>query len=180
MLTFNLKNLLRRKRKRRRAAIEKPRSTVAGYYRSEILLPLRQPALLHPTPCLWLREQVRRICRKRVGTELAAFLNELAEESNDSIVRSALFKKCLELRRGYLESHKEYSDRRLIMLAERHNLFDKWEGIHILGCYGKETAQRYLQEAIAQEKDEMLSHAMRNALRKIEANQKRRREERGF
>ena len=84
------------------------------------------------------------------------------------------------LNHEYLQSFREYSDRALIQLAERENLFDKWEGVYFLGCYGGGSALDYLHKKLKKEKDQILLQTIKRAIVKIEKNIDTKKLERGF
>lgn len=150
------------------------------YYRQVIKTRPRLSAETFANDEIAQREQILGLCRKRLSTEMVGLLAELHAESDDCVIRSALARKIHELRRGYLQSHKEYSDRRLIMLAERDNLFDKWEGIYILGCFGGSEALRFARARLQEETDSVLRQALQQAICRIERTQEKKKRERGF
>ncbi|MFQ5652155.1 MAG: hypothetical protein ACE5IY_19675, partial [bacterium] len=137
-------------------------------------------AIVHPRNDLWQRQQILTLCRKRLSTQTVAALETLYASTGDVVCRQQLARKIHLLRRDYLDAHREYSDRRLVMLAERENLFDKWEGIHILGCFGGDEALQYLKERLGTEDEPLLEHTIRQAMKKLRDKKKRMKKERGF
>ena len=114
------------------------------------------------------------------STTTKAILIELSTATDDAFTRSLLVKKIYALRVGYLQSFKEYSDRALILVAEREKEFDQWEGIYILGCFGKDGALKYLQTRTATEQNKLLRQTIERAIEKIKINKKKRKQKRGF
>ncbi|NIR49980.1 hypothetical protein GWO43_15895 [candidate division KSB1 bacterium] len=136
--------------------------------------------ILHPNNSLNVRQKVQTLCKQSASTQLVYVLERLYQRSDDVISRSMLAKKTVMLQRGYLESHKEYSDRALIRLTEREKLFDKWEGFYILGCFGGEKSISYLEEQLEKENNQLLKQTIKRSIHKIKANIQKKIEERGF
>ncbi|RMF61826.1 MAG: hypothetical protein D6743_13060 [Calditrichaeota bacterium] len=168
----------RRKKGKRKRGRGKP--AAASFYEQMLLLPAAGQEIKHPTSEIWLTRQLEKLCQKRLSTQMVGLLERLVALSDGPVTRSMLLKKALKLRKDYLDSFKEYSDRALILLTQREKRFDKWEGIHILGCFGKEGARKYLQERAEAEPDPLLKAAMFHAAEKITSNLERRKRERGF
>ncbi len=167
----------RRKQKVSRLA---PPSTVLTYYWNLVAEVTAEPGIPHPNRELYLRTQIHHLIRKSLGTRTVEVLERLYELTEDSLDRVRLAKKALALRRGYLEWHKEFSDRALIRLSEREKLFDKWEGIYILGCFGGERAKAYLEKQLTVETDALLAQVMSRSIAKIEGHIKQKVQERGL
>ncbi|TDI82210.1 MAG: hypothetical protein E2O79_06830 [Caldithrix sp.] len=108
------------------------------------------------------------------------FLGKLSTVTADAFTRTLLAKKIYALQVGYLQSFKEYSDRALIRLAEREKEFDQWEGIYILGCFGKDSVLKYLQARAATEQNKLLLQTIRRAIEKVGINKEKRKQKRGF
>ncbi|MFQ5769001.1 MAG: hypothetical protein ACE5HX_00590 [bacterium] len=142
--------------------------TSVDYYRETLFYELEEWRLPHPNQELWFRRNVEALCRKALSTQVKVLLDELYQKIDDVVLRGMLAKKMYLLNRDYLQSFHEYSDRALIQLAERENLFDKWEGIYILGCYGGRVALEYLRKRMKTEKAPLLIQTIRNAIYKIE------------
>jgi hypothetical protein len=104
----------------------------------------------------------------------------LQAETDDAICRKLLAVKSYLLRRGYLQSFKEYSDRALILRCAEGNLFDQWEGIFILGSFGGTEGVKYLRSRLKTAPDDILRHAIRRSIERIGENRERKRKERGF
>lgn len=129
---------------------------------------------------LQVRDRIIKLCRRPLSTQTVSFLEELYDGSGDAVVRSLLARKCCALRRDYLQSFREYSDRALFLLAQRENFVDKWEGIYILGCYGSERAIPELQKWRVSETDQLLIRTIGRAIEKIANKKKQKIRERGF
>ncbi|MFQ5675405.1 MAG: hypothetical protein ACE5G1_05865 [bacterium] len=158
--------------------VRRPRAT--DYFDDLILGGYDELEIKHPTSELWLNDKIRTLCRKTSSTQFVWLLEKLGSSTTDPVVRGMVAKKTHLLRVGYLESFKEYSDRALIRLAEREKEFDQWEGIFILGCFGKQRARNYLQERLNCESNRLLAQTMERAIEKIKINEKKKRRERGF
>ena len=59
-------------------------------------------------------------------------------------------------------------------------MFDKWEGIYILGCFATKKAIAYLKERRTAEQSKLLIQAIDRAIQKIEFNAIKKLQERGF
>ncbi len=172
-------SFLKRKKKRRSRPTGERRAQVDFY--DELVRELSDSdALRHPTRELYFRARVDALLRKRLSTRLVRVLEALYRLAPDPITRSRLARKSLLLQRDYLNSFKEYSDRALIRLAERENLFDKWEGFYILAWFGGKTAKAYLVERLNQEEEGLLRQVMEWGIGRIELNLRKRAQERGF
>jgi hypothetical protein len=68
----------------------------------------------------------------------------------------------------------------LILLAQRENYFDKWEGIFILGCFASERVIAEIEARLLKEKDHILRQALQRAIEKIRNSKKQKIRERGF
>ena len=156
-----------------------PKSAV-DFYREDIIKQLNDLEIKHPNQTQWLKSKILAFCSKRLSTGLVTVLEELYQMANDAYCRKLVARKIHSLQVDYLMSFKEYSDRRLIMLAERQNIFDKWEGIYILGCFGGDEAQRYLEEKKPTERNPLFAHVMQQAILKIKRIKEKKRKERGF
>ena len=154
--------------------------SVADYFHDIILGGFKELNIKHPNDELWLNHKIRVLCKKSSSTQLIPFLGKLCTATDDAFTRSLLAKKIHELQTGYLQSFKEYSDRALILLAEREKEFDQWEGIYILGCFGKDGALKYLQTRTATEQNKLLRQTIERAIEKIKINKKKRKQKRGF
>lgn len=179
----------RKKKKQAKKKSKKGRShwkalpTVEDYYQDIILIPESKEAALeikHPNRQLWLRNQIAALCRKALSTQTVEFLERLSKTTEDAFSRGLLAKKSHLLRVGYLQSFKEYSDHALILLAEREKEFDQWEGIYLLGCFGKDGALKYLHTRAATEQTKLLRQTIERAIEKIKINKKKRKQKRGF
>lgn len=153
---------------------------VLEYFDDFILGGYEELEIKHPNNEIWLSNQIRLLCRKSSSTQLIPLLVNLSAVTRDDLTRAMLAKEMYQLRVGYLESFKEYSDRALILLAERENEFDRWEGIYILGCFGKDGALKYLQTRLSTEANQLLAQTINRAIEKIEINKEKRKRERGF
>jgi len=169
------------KRKKSRS-YRKVLPTVGNYYQDLILIPSREKILdiKHPNHELWFRNQIAALCRKALSTQTVELLEKLSETTEDAFSRGLLAKKIHLLRVGYLQSFKEYSDRALTLLAEREKEFDQWEGIYILGCFGKDSALKYLQTRAATEPNKLLLQTIKRAIENVGINKKKRKQKRGF
>lgn len=154
--------------------------TSADYYRETLFYELEEWRLPHPNQELWFRRNVEALCIKSLSTQAVALLEELYCKTDDVVLRGMLAKKMYLLNHEYLQSFREYSDRALIQLAERENLFDKWEGVYFLGCYGSGGALDYLNKKLEKEKDQILIQTIKRAIVKIEKNIDTKKLERGF
>lgn len=134
----------------------------------------------HPNNELWERAWIGDVCRQPLSTQAVRFLESVYERSGDTFVRSLLARKSYLLRRDYLQSFREYSDRALILLAQRENYLDKWEGMFILGCYGSERVIPEIESWLLKETDHILRQTMQRAIEKIRNSKKRKTRERGF
>jgi len=150
------------------------------YYIESILYELDTFEVKHPNRERWLRDKVFRLLSQRLSTGKVELLEELYSECDDDFTRKLLARKSYTLRHDYLMSHKEFSDRRLIMFAERETFAEKWEGIYLLGAFGKDKAHQYLAEKIETESNATLRHAMQAAMNKIKRNAEKKKKERGF
>lgn len=164
ILATMLKFLWRKKKRRAQPAIR----TALDYYRLQIYGRMDLLGCPHPNRTLWLRKQLLLFCKKRLSTACIPLLEEFSETTEDAIVRKLLVRKSFQLRKDYLNSFKEYSDRRLILLTQRSNLLENWEGIYILGCFGGDDALSYLNDRFQVEPDPTLMHALRQAMLRIE------------
>ena len=158
----------------------KPKISVTEYFDKIILGGLEELCIKHPNDELWLNHQIKMLCKKSSSTQLIPFLEKLSQATKDPFIKSLLAKKIYALQTGYLQSFKEYSDRALILLAEREKEFDQWEGIYILGCFGKDGALKYLKTRAATEENKLLLQTIVRASEKIRINKKKRKQKRGF
>lgn len=134
----------------------------------------------HPNDQLWFRGQCLAVCRKRLSTGTVVLLEALQSESDDPISRKMLARKSYTLRKEYLASFKEYSDRALILRCERGNLFDQWEGIFILGSFGGTEGTKYLRSRLNSEQNEVLRQVISRSIERIQENRERKKKTRGF
>ena len=178
-MTSIFRKIKKKNRKNRNAPI-KTNLSVTDYFHDIILGGFNELNIKHPNDELWLNHQIRVLCKKSSSTQLIPFLGKLCTASDDPFTRSLLAKKIHELQTGYLQSFKEYSDRALIRLAEREKEFDQWEGIYILGCFGKDSALTYLQTRAATEQNKLLLQTIKRAIEKVGINKKKRKQKRGF
>lgn len=151
-----------------------------GYYHEQILVHADSLECKHPNDEDWLRNEIVLLCGKRLSTAAVPLLERLYAKTSDAFCRKLLARKIHALRQDYLNSFKEYSDRRLLMLLDGDNFFDKWEGVYILGKFGRGEALQCLQELAAGEKEPVLQHALVAAARRIEKRRKEKKRQRGF
>lgn len=137
-------------------------------------------SIQHPSTQSWWQSHVVNICKQRLSTGTIPFLERLYAETSDSVLRGILARKIHWLRVEYLRSFREHSDRALILRAERKNLVDKWEGIYILGVYGRGTALKYLQALATQKNEQLLQFAIQRSIQKVKNNIKKKQSEKGF
>ena len=168
------------KKKKNKKSPTKPKFGITEYFDEIILDGFEEPNIKHPNNELWLNHQIKMLCKKSSSTQLIPFLEKLSTATDDSFTKGLLAKKILALQTGYLQSFKEYSDRALILLAEREKEFDQWEGIYILGCFGKDGALKYLKTRAATEENKLLFQTIVRASEKIRINKKKRKQKRGF
>ncbi|MCG8604834.1 hypothetical protein MJD09_07540, partial [bacterium] len=64
--------------------------------------------------------------------------------------------------------------------TQRENLFDKWEGIYILGYYGGERTIPYLHNLLSNENNSLLTQTIERSIHRIEENARRKLAKRGF
>lgn len=171
---------IKKKKRRNRNAPTKPNLSVTDYFHEIILGGFEELNIKHPNEELWLNHQIKMLCKKSSSTQLIPFLGKLSTVTDDAFTRSLLAKKIYALQTGYLQSFKEYSDRALIRLAEREKEFDQWEGIYILGCFGKDGALKYLQTRAATEQNKLLLQTIKRAIEKVGINKEKRKQKRGF
>ena len=171
---------MKKKKRRNKDSPAKPSLSISDYFHKIILGGFEELDIKHPNEELWLNHQIRMLCKKSSSTRLIPFLGKLSTATDDAFTRSLLAKKIHALQVGYLQSFKEYSDRALILLTEREKEFDQWEGIYILGCFGKDGALKYLQTRAAKEPNKLLLQTIERAIEKIEINKKKRKQKRGF
>ncbi len=152
----------------------------SDFYRSEIYGQSELWAFPHPNHDLWLRNKLLNLARKRLSTECISLLEELYDFTRDPFTRKMLARKIHLLRVDYLSSFKEHSDRGLIRLVEREGLFDRWEGIYILGYFGGDEATKYLRGQLALEQNCLLTHAIEQALIRIKKKKAEKARLRGF
>ena len=181
-MIFKRKKKRRKSRKRKRKPVENQTRvpSPSEYFRQEIFCDFEAWQIRHPNYDLWLRHQIKMLCKKSVSTQLVLFLDELLRKTGDTISRGLLARKIYQLQTHYLQSFKEYSDRALILLTQREKLFDKWEGIHILGHFGGKRAVPYLRELLSQENNLLLIQTIESSISRIEANAKKKALKRGF
>lgn len=153
---------------------------ITDYYRENILAESESLGDEYPNSQVLLSKQITALCKKSLSTGSVPLLEELYLKTEDAFLRKLLAKKIYSLRVDYLKSFKEYSDRRLIMLAQRENLFDKWEGIYILGCFGGDEALKYLRERSQTEKNKLLAETIIQSIHRINKNKQQKKSERGF
>lgn len=139
-----------------------------------------QISFRHPNNYLWLREQCLLVCRKRLSTGNVFLLEALQVETSDPMSRKRLAVKSYLLRKEFLQSFKEFSDRALILRCERGNLFDQWEGIFILGSFGGTEGVKYLLSRLKTESNEILRHVICRSMERIRENRERKKKQRGF
>lgn len=177
-----MKKSKKRKIKKKKFKVSQKASfpTLADYFRDYIFETTEDWSIENPNNEIWMRNQIKTICNKSLSTQTIKFLGELYEKTNDVVMRGLLARKIYLLRKDYLSSYKEYSDRALILLAERKKLVDKWEGIYILGCFGGTSALEYLKEQLIKEKDQLLIQTIKRAIYKIEKGIEIKTLERGF
>ncbi len=125
-------------------------------------------------------QQILRVCSQRLSTQSVVLLERLYARAGEGFTRKLLARKIYKLRHDYLNSYKEHSDRSLIMLVERDNWFDRWEGVFILGYFGGDAATKYLEERMLHEPCTDLVYAMQQALSRIKRKRKERKLKRGF
>ncbi|TDI85959.1 MAG: hypothetical protein E2O76_08790 [Caldithrix sp.] len=171
---------LKKREKRTKGSRVKLSLSVTDYFHDIILGGFNELNIKHPNDELWLNHQIRVLCKKSSSTQLIPFLGKLCTATDDAFTRSLLARKIHELQTGYLQSFKEYSDRALILLAEREKEFDQWEGIYILGCFGKDSALKYLETRAVTEQNKLLRQTIARASEKIKINKKKRKQKRGF
>ncbi len=171
---------LRKKKQRSKNLSTESKLSVSDYFDEIILGGFGELTIKHPNDEIWLNHQIKMLCKKSSSTQLIPFLEKLSTVTEDTLTRSLLAKKIHTLQTGYLQSFKEYSDRALILLAEREKEFDQWEGIYILGCFGKDGALKYLKTRAATEQNMLLLQAIQRASEKIKINKKKRKLKRGF
>ncbi|MFQ5770217.1 MAG: hypothetical protein ACE5HX_06755 [bacterium] len=174
----NLKKLFEQTTDKDIPKISFPRSD--EYYWNRIFESDEEYLIFHPTIEIHFRNKIEKLCKKPLSTRSVELLERLYQRAEDVMSRSLLAKKILSLQRDYLQSFKWHSDRALIMLAERENLFDKWEGIFILGCFAGKNAIVYLQDLCRKANNELIIQTTERAIQKIELNVKKKIRERGF
>lgn len=155
------------------------KNPVSEFYNERILDQLDVLEIKHPSRKQWLNHEIFRLFKQRLSTGKIEFLEKIYEVCEDDYTRKLVARQIHILRQDYLKSHKEYSDRRLIMFAEREKFADKWEGIYLLGEFGKDQARQYLAKKIETENDGTLKQAMQTAMIKIKRNAEKKRKERG-
>ncbi|MFQ5604225.1 MAG: hypothetical protein ACE5HS_13240 [bacterium] len=160
--------------------IDLPVRNVYDYFWDEIFLEEGDFENVLPNHEIDFHQNIRAFCNKRLGTSAVRILEALYQKATDVLVRVDLARKIYALQKDYLQSFKEYSDRALMLLTEREKLFDKWEGIYILGCFGSKSTIPYLQKRRAHETNQLLKKTMERAIQKIEINAKKKIRERGF
>ncbi len=171
---------LNKKKQRTKDSPGKLSLSVTDYFHDIILGGFEELNIKHPNDELWLNHQIRALCKKSSSTQLIPFLEKLCTATDDALTRSLLAKKIHALQTGYLQSFKVYSDRALIRLSESEKEFDQWEGIYILGCFGKNGALKYLQTRSVTEQNKLLRQTIERAIEKIKINKKKRKQKRGF
>ncbi len=176
-MTFNLFNSKRNSRSEDR---ENALVSISDYLRCEIISSSQSWFEQDLNSELRLRDRIMKLCRRPLSTQTVSFLEELYDGNGDAVVRGLLARKCYALRRDYLKSFREYSDRALVLLAQREKFLDKWEGIYILGCYGSERAIPQLQKWRASETDQLLIQTIERAIDKIRKKKIKKIRERGF
>lgn len=164
------KSRKRKHKKKQVKAYTQSIPTFADYFGDILFEDIEEWSIPHPNQELWFRRTVETVCGKSLSTQTLEFLDELYQKSNDVVMRGLLARQIHLLRYEYLQSFKEYSDRALILLAEREKLFDKWEGIYILGCFGGSRALAYLRKQLNKEKEQLLLQTIKRAVDKIEKN----------
>ncbi|MFQ5863769.1 MAG: hypothetical protein ACE5IW_00910 [bacterium] len=173
------KSKKRKAKKKQVKAHAKSIPTFADYYRDDLFETYPEWSIPHPNHELWIRRHIENLLYRPLSTQSVILLEELYQETNDVVLRALLAKRIHILRRDYLQSFREYSDRALILLAEREKMFDKWEGIHILGCFGGSSAVEYLRKRLDNEKNQLMIRTIKRALYKIEKNIETKAYERG-
>lgn len=126
-----------------------------------------------------LVNRVLDLVSRQLSTGAVAYLMELCDRLPDSGLRMAAAKRAHLLRHEYLESHKEFSDRALILLAEREKLAERWEGIYLLGVFAGESGRQYLEQQLP-DLNPVLKHAAAQAIKKIHRRLQAKKQERGF
>ncbi len=134
----------------------------------------------HANNEIWERAWIAHLCRQRLSTQAVGFLESVYEQSRDAFLRGLLARKSYLLRRDYLQSFREYSDRALLLLAQRENYFDKWEEMFILGCFGSARVIPEIESWLLNEKDYILRETMQRAIEKIRSSKKQKIRDRGF
>jgi hypothetical protein len=127
-----------------------------------------------------LRLLVTQLIQRRLSTGAVGYLEELYDRLPSVELRTMVAKRAHQLRREYLASYKEFSDRALIQLSRRDLLLEKWEGIYLLGYFGGGDAQRYLTRCLRDGLDAPLKQAAETAIVKIERRRQAKLRERGF
>lgn len=155
-------------------------SDFSDFFRHTVLDDYADWSIKHPNNELWFRNQAAELCRKRLSTAAIPLLEDLYANIQNAFARGLLAKEIYYLRKQYLLSFKEYSDRALILLCERENFFDIWEGIYILGCFGGDAALKYLNKRLHNESDRLLSDTIKRSIQKIKINKERKKRQRGF
>lgn len=167
------------KSKRRIKKSKLYKKPVSDFYNERILEQLDVFEFKHPNKKQWLSHEIFRLFKQKLSTGKIEFLEKIYDVCEDDFTRKLVARRIYLLRQGYLKSHKEYSDRRLIMFAEREKFADKWEGIYLLGEFGKDNSRQYLVEKIKTETDATLKKTMQTAILKIKRNAAKKRKVRG-
>lgn len=157
-----------------------PKPDFSSFFRQTVLDDYADWSVKHPNNEVWLRNQIAQLCRKQLSTATIPLLERLYRNAEDAFARALLAKQMYYLRKQYLQSFKEYSDRALILLCNRENYFDIWEGIYILGCFGGDAALKYLNKRLSNENDPLLNQTIRRSIQKIKINKERKKRQRGF
>lgn len=163
-----------------RKACRPPRIPDLGEFHRDVTFRAAPWAIVHPSRQSWWQEEVLQLCRQRLSTGTLPLLEQLYGETSDPFLRGVLARKIHWLRLEYLRSFKEHSDRALILLTHHEKLVDKWEGIYILGEYGRGTALKYLQALATEKNEQLLQQAIQRSIQKIKNNIKRKQSEKGF
>jgi len=127
-----------------------------------------------------LQRLVAELVERQLSTRAVEYLEELYDRLPDAGLRAMVARRAYRLRREYMVSFKEFSDRALIQLAKRSDRAAQWEGLYLLGTYGGQGALQFLQEGLENGFEPALAQAARVAIRKIHLRLEEKRRERGF
>jgi hypothetical protein len=127
-----------------------------------------------------LENLIGELVGRQLSTRAVDYLEDLYERLPNPGLRALVARRAHTLRRDYLMSYKEFSDRALILLAEREGEIAQWEGIFLIGCFGGRSAQKYLEQRLADGLASPLREAAEVAIRKVVRRREVKRLERGF